>query len=50
LANGRVLKLVLDRCPTCRGVWLDAGALEQMQDTIGEGLTRALVQGMVIPG
>jgi cytochrome P450 len=24
--------------------------LEQMQDTIGEGLTRALVQGMVIPG
>lgn len=45
-----VLKLILDRCPTCRGVWLDAGELEQMQDTIGEGLTRALVQGMVIPG
>jgi Zn-finger nucleic acid-binding protein len=32
------------------GVWLDAGELEQIQDTIGEGLTRALVQGIVIPG
>jgi Zn-finger nucleic acid-binding protein len=45
-----VLNLILDRCPTCRGVWLDAGELEQMRDTIEEGLTKALVQGMVIPG
>ena len=45
-----VLSLILDRCPTCRGVWLDAGELEQMRDTIEEGLTRALVQGMAIPG
>jgi hypothetical protein len=44
-----VLNLILDRCPTCSGVWFDAGELEQMQDTIGEGLTRALVQGMMIP-
>ena len=45
-----VLNLILDRCPTCRGVWLDAGELEQMRDTIEDGLTKALVQGMVIPG
>ena len=45
-----VLNLILDRCPTCRGVWLDAGELDQMRDTIEEGLTKALVQGMVIPG
>jgi hypothetical protein len=50
MAKEVVLKLILDRCPTCRGVWLDAGELEQMQETIGEGLTRALVQGMTIPG
>jgi hypothetical protein len=31
-------------------VWLDAGELEQMRDTIEEGLSKALVQGMVIPG
>jgi hypothetical protein len=45
-----VLRLVLDRCPTCHGVWLDGGELESMQDTIGEGLSKALVQGMMIPG
>ncbi len=44
-----VLSLILDRCPTCSGVWLDAGELEQMRDTLEDGLTKALVQGMVIP-
>lgn len=44
-----VLKLVLDRCPTCKGVWLDSGELEQIQDSIGDELSRALVQGIVMP-
>jgi hypothetical protein len=45
-----VLNLILDRCPTCHGVWLDPGELEQLEDTIEEGLAKVLVQGMIIPG
>ena len=41
-----LLNLVIDRCPTCHGVWLDGGELEQMRNSIEEGLSRALVQGM----
>jgi len=41
-----LLNLVIDRCPTCHGVWLDGGELEQMRDSIEEGLSKALVRGM----
>jgi hypothetical protein len=50
MAKEIVLKLILDRCPTCRGVWLDGGELESMRDTISEGLSRALIRGMMMPG
>jgi hypothetical protein len=38
--------IVIDRCPTCQGVWLDAGELERMysrasEDTLAE-VTRNL--------
>jgi hypothetical protein len=45
-----LLNLVIDRCPSCHGVWLDGGELEQMRGSIEEGLTRALVRGMTYPG
>ena len=45
-----LLNLVIDRCPTCRGVWLDGGELEQMRGSIEEGLSKALVHGMMYPG
>ena len=50
MAKEIVLNLILDRCPTCHGVWLDAGELEQLEDTIEQGLAKVLVQGMIIPG
>ena len=50
MAKEIVLNLILDRCPTCHGVWLDAGELEQLEDTIEQGLAKVLVQGMIVPG
>ena len=44
-----VLSLVLDRCPTCQGVWLDGGELEEMRGSIEAGLTQQLIRGMAFP-
>ena len=44
------LSLVIDRCPTCRGVWLDGGELEQMQGTLEAGLTQQVLGAMAFPG
>ena len=45
-----LLNLVIDRCPSCRGVWLDGGELEQMRGSIEEGLSKALLRGMTYAG
>lgn len=44
-----VLSLVIDRCPSCRGVWLDGGELEEMRGTIEAGLTQQIIRGMAFP-
>jgi len=31
LVEEHIEQVVLDRCPTCKGIWLDAGELEQLQ-------------------
>jgi ribosomal protein L37AE/L43A len=49
MAKEIVLSLVIDRCPTCRGVWLDGGELEAMRGTIESGLTQQLIRGMAYP-
>ncbi len=41
-----ILNLVVDRCPSCSGVWLDGGELEQMKGSIAAGLTTDLIRGM----
>jgi hypothetical protein len=33
-----VLNVVIDRCPTCRGIWLDGGELDLIRSSIAEGL------------
>ncbi len=43
-----ILNLVVDRCPSCRGVWLDGGELEQMKGSIEAGLAQDLIRGMAI--
>jgi hypothetical protein len=45
-----VAYLVLDRCPTCHGVWLDGGELELMKGMIEEGVTWQLMRGLAFPG
>jgi ribosomal protein L37AE/L43A len=49
MAKEIVLSLVIDRCPSCRGVWLDGGELEEMRGTIETGLTQQLIRGMAFP-
>jgi ribosomal protein L37AE/L43A len=48
MAKEIVLSLVIDRCPTCGGAWLDGGELEQMRGSIEAGLTQELVRGMTL--
>ena len=44
-----ILNIVVDRCPSCHGVWLDGGELDQMKRTIEAGLTTDLIRGMTYP-
>jgi ribosomal protein L37AE/L43A len=44
-----VLSVIVDRCPTCRGVWLDGGELEQLRGAITAGVTSELVRGLTGP-
>ncbi|MFQ5746904.1 MAG: zf-TFIIB domain-containing protein [Gemmatimonadota bacterium] len=37
-----VLNVILDRCPTCGGVWLDGGELGLLNDAIAAGADEAL--------
>jgi Transcription factor zinc-finger len=40
---------IIDRCPTCRGVWLDAGELERLNGEIAYEACAAMVYGMRPP-
>jgi Zn-finger nucleic acid-binding protein len=44
-----VASLMVDRCPTCHGVWLDRGELELMKEMIEAGVTSKLVRELVFP-
>ena len=39
--------LVLDRCPQCRGVWLDGGELEQIA-SINDRALASMSRGMLV--
>jgi predicted TIM-barrel enzyme len=41
---------ILDRCPSCQGVWLDAGELERLNGEIAYEACAAMVYGMRPPG
>lgn len=37
-------EIIIDRCPTCKGVWLDAGEIEAIQEAAqAEGLATGMV-------
>ena len=43
-----VLKVIVDKCPSCHGAWLDGGELDLLQKAIKEGAGGDFATGMVI--
>ena len=41
--------LVIDRCPTCKGVWLDGGELERIKGGVEAGALMAMASGFTVP-
>jgi hypothetical protein len=41
-----LLSVIVDRCPTCHGVWLDGGELAQLRSAITAGVASQLVSGL----
>lgn len=35
--------IVIDRCPACQGVWLDAGELDRIQDDVAAKTVSAMI-------
>lgn len=45
-----VLNIVIDRCPSCRGVWLDGGELQLLRQAAKqEGLSEAVLYAIAPP-
>jgi hypothetical protein len=44
-----VLNVVLDRCPECKGVWLDGGELELLREGIREGMAADFGRAIFVP-
>ncbi len=40
---------IIDRCPTCQGVWLDAGELERLNGEVAYETCAAMAYGMRPP-
>jgi hypothetical protein len=49
MAKEIVQTIVIDRCPSCRGIWLDGGEFESIQHGIEAGAASVLMRGMVHP-
>jgi Transcription factor zinc-finger len=41
LTKEMVHGVIIDRCPTCRGVWLDAGEMERMNQDVADEVWKA---------
>jgi Zn-finger nucleic acid-binding protein len=44
-----VLNVVLDRCPTCKGMWLDGGELDLLREGIEAGMASDLGRALFVP-
>ena len=44
-----ILGIIIDRCGTCKGVWLDGGELEQIKGNVEAVAARDLLRGMTYP-
>ena len=41
--------IVVDRCPSCQGVWLDGGELERLKDGVEASAVMAMASGFTVP-
>jgi Zn-finger nucleic acid-binding protein len=41
--------LVIDRCPDCKGVWLDGGELDRIKDGVESNAVLLMARGMSGP-
>lgn len=41
--------IVVDRCPTCKGVWLDGGELERLKGGVESSAVMAMAAGFSSP-
>ena len=41
--------IVIDRCPTCRGIWLDGGELERLKGDVEEKALLAMSRSFTMP-
>ena len=41
--------IVIDKCPTCRGVWLDGGELERLKGGVEAEALMAMTTGFTLP-
>lgn len=44
-----VLNIVVDRCPTCQGIWLDGGELDLLKKAIKAGMPDDFARAMLLP-
>ena len=44
-----VSNVIVDRCPRCKGVWLDGGELELLRGMIAGDATENLLRGVLFP-
>ena len=44
-----VLNVVVDRCPACKGMWLDGGELELLKAGIEAGMAADLGHALFVP-
>ena len=44
-----VSNVIVDRCPACKGVWLDGGELDLLRGAIADGVTESVLRGVLFP-
>ncbi len=40
--------VLVDRCPTCQGIWLDGGELEKLSDDVHADAVLAMTRGLTM--
>ena len=49
MSKSIVHMVVIDRCPECRGVWLDGGELEKVYEGASDTAMVAMSRGLLLP-